>query len=138
MGDTFRWKGENVSTNEVAEILNGAKDVLEANVYGVQVPNADGRAGMAALTVEEGFDLEEFARYVEDSLPKYQRPLFARILSGGMRVTGTFKHQKVDYRREAFDPSATDDPLFLWRDGHYAPLDAELHALIEKGEIVPG
>jgi acyl-CoA synthetase (AMP-forming)/AMP-acid ligase II len=138
VGDTFRWKGENVSTNEVAEILNGATGVLEANVYGVTVPNADGRAGMAALLVDESFELEPFAAFVGEKLPVYQRPLFLRILGDAMRATGTFKHQKVDYRREGFDPTGTEDPLFLMRKGSYAPLDAELYALIEKGEVSPG
>jgi len=138
VGDTFRWKGENVSTNEVADVLDDADHVLEANVYGVRVPHADGRAGMAALGVDDGFDVDRFGEFVTDRLPGYQRPLFLRILEGQMQVTGTFKHQKVDYRREGFDPAAIADPLFVWKDGRYIPLDREIHAAIERGEFTPG
>jgi acyl-CoA synthetase (AMP-forming)/AMP-acid ligase II len=138
VGDTFRWKGENVSTNEVADVLDGAEGVLEANVYGVQVPHADGRAGMAAIAVDEGFDLDRFAHYVVDSLPRYQRPLFLRLLGGDMQVTGTFKHRKVDYRHEAFDPARVTDPLYLLKNDRYVPLDRELHAAIESGAVTPG
>ncbi len=139
IGDTFRWKGENVSTNEVAEILNGAGGILESNVYGVQVPHTDGRAGMAALTVGDDFDLGAFASYVCENLATYQRPLFVRVLdSSDMRITGTFKHQKVDYRKEGFDPSAIKDALYMLRDGAYVPIDADLYAQVESGEVAPG
>ena len=103
IGDTFRWKGENVSTNEVAEILNGAEGVLEANVYGVRVPHCEGRAGMVALRTSEGFDLERFATFAADKLPGYQRPHFVRLLRE-MRTTATFKHQKGDYREGRLRP----------------------------------
>ena len=81
VGDTFRWRSENVSTNEVGEILNGYKDVNMANVYGVKVPGCEGRAGMAAFSLEEfeGFNWLEFSEYVENNLPKYARPIFIRI-----------------------------------------------------------
>ena len=138
IGDTFRWKGENVSTNEVAEILNGAEGLLEANVYGVRVPGTEGRAGMAALKVTEDFDLEGFAAFVMEKLPGYQRPLFIRLLGEEMRATSTFKQQKVDYRKEGFDPSAIRDPLYLMSDGRYLPIDADLFTSIGRGEVVPG
>ncbi len=138
VGDTFRWKGENVSTNEVADILDGAQGVLEANVYGVQVPHADGRAGMAAVAVDDSFDLEEFAEFAKSSLPGYQRPLFLRLLTGEMQVTGTFKHQKVSYRKEGIDPSVIQDPLYMLHDGRYVPFEAELHAALERGDVAPG
>jgi acyl-CoA synthetase (AMP-forming)/AMP-acid ligase II len=138
LGDTFRWKGENVSTNEVGEILNGAAGVLESNVYGVRVAGADGRAGMAALAVDGGFDLDAFTRFVGKSLARYQRPLFLRLLQGGMRITGTFTHQKVDYREEAFDPGRVSDPLYVLVGGRYLPIDANVHRRLEAGELVPG
>ncbi len=138
IGDTFRWKGENVATNEVAEILNGARGLLEANVYGVRVPGTEGRAGMAALKVTVDFDLESFAAFVMERLPGYQRPLFIRLLEGDMRATGTFKHQKVDYRNEGFDPSLIRDPLYLLSGGCYLPIDADLFASIGRGDVVPG
>jgi acyl-CoA synthetase (AMP-forming)/AMP-acid ligase II len=134
VGDTYRWKGENVSTAEVSEILGGAPGVQEANVYGVRVPHSEGRAGMVAVAVDDSFDLDGFVAFAAEHLPSYQRPRFVRILRGGMRVTGTFKHQKVDYREEGFDPGRVSDPLY-WIDGDRAvPLDEAVHCRIESGE----
>lgn len=135
VGDTFRWKGENVSTNEVAEVCNGAKGILESNVYGVQVPGADGRAGMAALHVDEGFDLGNFAEHVKQNLPGYQRPRFVRLLGGDMQTTGTFKHQKVRYRNEGFDPRTTADRIFFFDGDVYQPVDESVYGAIERGEL---
>jgi acyl-CoA synthetase (AMP-forming)/AMP-acid ligase II len=132
VGDTFRWKGENVSTNEVAEILNGFSGVIESNVYGVEVPGAEGRAGMASLHVDENFSIEALADFVCERLPAYQRPYFVRI-QRDMRITGTFKHQKVDYRREGYDPSRVADPLYLLDGSSYLPLDEEVHEGLKSG-----
>jgi len=132
VGDTFRWKGENVSTNEVAEILNGAPGVLESNVYGVKVPGSDGRAGMASIHHDEQFSIEDFAQFVIRELPGYMRPHFVR-LQQGMRITVTFKHQKVDYRQEGYDPSKVSDPLYLLEQDHYIPLDADLYKSLQDG-----
>ncbi|MCH2185430.1 long-chain-acyl-CoA synthetase [Myxococcota bacterium] len=133
VGDTFRWKGENVSTNEVAEALNEAPGVLESNVYGVQVPGADGRAGMASLNCSDDFSLEAFADFVVERLPVYQRPYFLRVQQD-MRITGTFKHQKVDYRKEGFDPSVVKDPLYLLDGNHYEEIDSEVFEDLQKGQ----
>ena len=135
VGDTFRWKGENVSTNEVAETLNGARGVLEANVYGVMVPGADGRAGMASLNHDETFSLSDFTKFVIDNLPGYQRPYFLR-LQQEMRITGTFKHQKVDYRKEGYDPKIISDPLYILDQDQdqYRPVDEALFDSIKSGE----
>ena len=132
VGDTFRWKGENVSTNEVAEILNGAPGVLETNVYGVEVPGTEGRAGMASVNCGPEFSIDDFARFVVDQLPGYQRPYFVR-LQDQMRITVTFKHQKVDYRREGYDPSKVADPLYLLDGDRYVPIDSELFASLQDG-----
>ena len=134
VGDTFRWKGENVSTNEVAEILNGAPGVQESNVYGVQVPGAEGRAGMASLSCGDDFTVDAFAAYVAKELPVYQRPYFLRIQKG-MRITGTFKHQKVDYQREGYDPARVSDPLYLLDGDKYVPLDEETFDGIQSQRI---
>jgi acyl-CoA synthetase (AMP-forming)/AMP-acid ligase II len=136
VGDTFRWKGENVSTNEVAEVLNGAKGVLESNVYGVSVPGAEGRAGMASINSDGGLDLDEFARYVVSRLPAYQRPYFLR-LQQEMRITGTFKHQKTGYRDEGFDPGKVSDPLYFLDGERYVPIDQSLYQRIQAGEVGP-
>ena len=136
IGDTFRWKGENVSTNEVAEVLSGVRGVKEANVYGVEVPGADGRAGMAALVTDDDFDLEAFGRVVDAELAVYARPLFLRSLPE-MEITGTFKHRKVELVREGFDPTSIDDALWF-RDpekGVYVPLDTRAFDRIAQGTM---
>jgi len=134
VGDTFRWKGENVSTNEVAEVLNAAPGVLESNVYGVAVPGAEGRAGMASLNCREDFSIDDLAAFVVAKLPAYQRPYFVRLQTD-MRITGTFKHQKVDYRAEGFDPHRVTDPLYFFDGERYVPLDAAIFAAIHSGEM---
>jgi fatty-acyl-CoA synthase len=135
IGDTFRWKGENVSTQEVAEQLSGFPGLQLVNVYGVEVPGSDGRAGMAALVLEPGvaFDSTAFFRHTQ-ALPRYATPLFARLLRE-QELTGTFKIRKVDLQREGFDPTAIADPLYL-RDETaraYVPLTPELSLQIRSG-----
>jgi acyl-CoA synthetase (AMP-forming)/AMP-acid ligase II len=136
IGDTFRWKGENVSTNEVAEVLNGARGVLESNVYGVLVPRTEGRAGMAVISANDQFNIDDLAEYVCKKLPPYQRPYFVRVQSRGMQVTGTFKHQKVAYREEGYDPSRVGDPLFYLDGARYVPLDEPLYRRLIAGDLV--
>ena len=114
-------------------IVYQATGLLEANVYGVAVPGAEGRAGMASLHVGEDFSLEAFTEQVLRDLPVYQRPYFLR-LQQDMRITGTFKHQKVEYRREAFDPGKVSDPLYFLDGEKYVPLDAALYESIRSGE----
>ncbi len=135
VGDTFRWKGENVATGEVAAVLSRAPGVAEADVYGVEAPGAEGRAGMAALVTGPGFDLGALARVVDANLPPYARPLFLR-LRAAIETTGTFKYRKLDAVAEGFDPARVGDPLY-WREpgGGYAPLDAAAHARIAAGEV---
>jgi fatty-acyl-CoA synthase len=127
IGDTYRWKSENVSTQEVAEALGGFPGLEIANVYGVRVPGAEGRAGMAALVLRDrdGFDGAAFFAWVEARLPAYAAPLFVR-LAPEPDVTSTFKLRKVDLQREGYDPALVRDPLFV-RDPAartYLPLDA--------------
>ena len=137
VGDTFRWKSENVSTTEVGEIINGHPQVQICNVYGVEVANADGRAGMAALVLQPGaesLDLEDFSAYVDRELPTYARPVFLR-LQADLDVTGTFKMVKGNLKKEGYDPGAVDDPLYVMKPGSkvYEPLDAEFVARIRDG-----
>src|SRR5690606_20453001 len=111
----------------VAEVLNGAPGVLESNVYGVQAVGTDGRAGMASLNTDGQFDLGAFAAFVIEKLPGYQRPYFIRV-QDGMRITGTFKHQKVDYRKEGYDPAKVNGDALYYLDGErYVPIDQALH-----------
>jgi fatty-acyl-CoA synthase len=135
VGDTFRWKGENVSTNEVEERLSEISSVLEANVYGVRAPGTDGRAGMAALVVDDRFDLAAFQAAVQATLPAYAQPVFLR-LQQHMDTTGTFKRRKTDVAAEGFDPAAVHDPLFVkLPQSGYQPIDAALHRRIQSGEV---
>jgi fatty-acyl-CoA synthase len=136
VGETYRWKGENVSTAEVLTALTAARGVLEGVVYGVAVPGADGRAGMAALVVNAEFDLADFRRTVAQRLPTYARPLFVRLTSS-LEATGTFKPRKQDLVAAGFDPERISDPLFFddARSQCYVALDATLFKNIAAGTI---
>ena len=112
IGDTFRWKGENVSTGEVAERLQTTPGVKEANVYGVAVGDTEGRAGMAGLVVDADFDIKAFGDRVAQDLPAYAQPLFVRILPA-IEKTGTFKIRKVDLIADGFDPGKIKGPLYF-------------------------
>lgn len=138
IGDTFRWKGENVSTNEVSERLTGFPGLVESTVYGVAVPGQDGRAGMISLIVEKPaeFDLAGFREHVCAQLPDYARPLFVRFRTA-LDMTGTFKQRKVDLVGDGFDPARIADPLYFHdaAQKRFVPLDAELHRRIVSGEL---
>ena len=112
IGDTYRWKGENVSTNEVAERLLASPGVQEANVYGVGVEGVEGRAGMAGLVVGPEFDIKTFGESVAHDLPSYAQPLFVRILPA-IETTGTFKARKMDLIADGFDPGKIKGPLYF-------------------------
>ncbi|MGH6767696.1 MAG: long-chain-acyl-CoA synthetase [Xanthobacteraceae bacterium] len=136
IGDTFRWKGENVSTTEVEEAMSQFDGVREANVYGVEVPGRDGRAGMAVLVVADDFDLAGFHTHLVKRLPDYARPVFLRIRPT-MEVTATFKQKKVDLVNQGFDPEAISDPLYF-NDPTvkaFVPLDRPRHEEIRAGEV---
>lgn len=135
LGDTFRWKGENVSTQEVAEQLNAAPGVIETNVYGVEVPGQEGRAGMAAMVVDPTFTGEAFYAHVA-CLPSYAQPRFVRLVES-MGTTTTFKHQKGDLREQGWDPEVIADPMLI-RDPTartYRTLDAAVRAAVLAGEV---
>jgi fatty-acyl-CoA synthase len=136
IGDTFRWKGENVSTTEVEETIGQFSGVAETNVYGVSIPGRDGRAGMAALVVNGSFDLAAFRRHLADSLPVYARPLFLRIRSE-MDVTSTFKQKKIDFVAQGFDPDATADPIYFDDPAAkaFVRMDRKLHDHIRDGGV---
>jgi len=134
VGDTFRWKGENVSSVEVAEAVVAAPGVIEAVVYGVAVPGMDGRAGMAAIVADDGFNLRRFGAHLAERLPDYARPVFLR-LRDAIDVTGTFKPQKQALAREGCDPALIADPLYVndRENSAYVALDAALYRRICAG-----
>jgi len=120
LGDTYRWKGENVSTTEVENILLQYPHISEAVAYGVEICNTNGRAGMAAITPAESLatlDFSELLAFVRQQMPAYAVPLFLRV-KVKMETTGTFKYQKTRLKDEAFDPGRTgDDPIYAWLPG---------------------
>ncbi len=136
VGDTFRWKGENVSTTEVAEALHACPGVHQAVVYGVAVPGTDGRAGMATIIAGSGFDLAALHLHLLDRLPVYARPVFVRI-GRALETTGTFKSVKGALVRDGFDPSRTDDAIYFddRSAGTFVRLDADLFAAICRGRV---
>ena len=136
VGETYRWKGENVSTAEVLTALTAVRGVLDGVVYGVTVPGADGRAGTAALIVDAQFDLAAFRADVARRLPVYARPVFLRLLQT-IESTGTFKPRKQDLVQSGFDPARIEDPLYFDdpRTQAYVPVDAALFAAISAGTV---
>src|SRR5690606_5380873 len=111
IGDTFRSKGENVSTAEVADVLSAAKGVREVTVVGVKLPAVDGQLGLAAVVADD-FDPKSFAS-VASELPSYAQPRFVRLLES-LELTGTFKVQKGNLRKDGADPARVQDRLFVW------------------------
>jgi fatty-acyl-CoA synthase len=136
VGDTFRWKGENVATGEVNDAIRECECVLDATTYGVEVAGADGRAGMVAIVTGDGFDFRDFAAHLAGRLPAYAHPLFVRV-SASLDATETFKQKKHLLMREGFDPAVVADPLYFkdLESGEYRPLDTEIFARIADGKI---
>lgn len=136
VGDTFRWKGENVATSEVNEAMLDCPGVIDAATYGVTVPGADGRAGMAAIVVDGRFDLSEFFDHISRRLPAYACPVAIRVCAA-LDTTETFKQKKQELVREGFDPAIVKDPLFFRdeKSGSYRPIDAASYARIVDGTI---
>ncbi len=139
LGDTFRWKGENVSTTQVEAVANSHPQVEDAVVYGVAIPGTDGKAGMASITPNvalNDLDIENLGNLLQDKLAKYALPVFIR-LRPTQDVTGTFKHQKAQLKKEGFNIDIVDEPIFVMRpgSGRYELLKDELYTEIEAGKI---
>ena len=128
IGDTYRWKGENVSTTEVAMILHSIPGIVDAAAYGVSVPNTEGRAGMAAIVIDKFFSLSAFQVMISQRLPAYARPMFLRVVQRIDR-TATFKSQLSDLKKQSYDPKVISDPLYvsLNADEPYVPLGGHLY-----------
>ncbi|XP_023189125.1 long-chain fatty acid transport protein 1-like isoform X2 [Xiphophorus maculatus] len=136
-GDTFRWKGENVSTTEVEGVLSGLLGHTDVAVYGVSVPGVEGKAGMAAIAhTGAGLDLDEFLSVVQKHLPSYARPVFLRLMPS-VDTTGTFKIQKTRLQKESFKPQRTGEEIYFLnsRAGRYEAVDDELCKAIVEGKV---
>jgi len=137
-GDTFRWKGENVSTTEVEMLIEEVDTVTEAVVYGVEIPNTNGRAGMASIRLTrplEEFDFALFLQQMRTNMSDFSIPVFLSI-NEGVELTGTFKHLKGPLKEKGFDVLKNTDPLYVWlpKTEEYVPLTQQLQQDIEKGE----
>jgi citronellyl-CoA synthetase len=138
LGDTFRWKGENVSTTEVEAVVNSFDQVSQSSVYGVTIPGTDGRAGMASLIVKEGvadFDFDGLLHVLRRGLPSYAIPLFLRLRTE-FETTETFKIKKSRCKKEGCDPAKVEDPLYalLPGDSSYVPITQALYEEIVAGK----
>jgi fatty-acyl-CoA synthase len=135
LGDTFRWKGENVATTEVEAALSADPSIDECTVYGVEIEGAGGRAGMAAVVLKDGaeFDGKSLARSLYERLPTYAVPLFVRVVDS-LERTSTFKSRKVQLRKQGYGPGI-EEPLYALtgRDGGYVPFYDEYPDDVRKG-----
>jgi fatty-acyl-CoA synthase len=136
IGDTFRWKGENVATSEVAEVICAFSSVKHANVYGVTVPATEGRVGMAALVADPAIDISRLREHLMRRLPAYARPRFLRIREE-IDLTGTFKYSKTDLVCQGYDPDSTSDVIYLDHPESeaFVPMDKALYERIQSGQI---
>ena len=136
IGDTFRWKSENVATSEVSEAISTYPGIKEANVYGVLVPGEDGRAGMASVVIDDTFLLDNLYEYLSLHLPKYSIPVFIRI-ADEIEITGTFKYKKTDLAKVGFDPSLVKDKLYVASSekNTFVDLNDDLFQKISNREI---
>jgi citronellyl-CoA synthetase len=136
-GDTFRWKGENVSTTEVEMMLEEIEDVQEAIVYGVEIPNTNGRAGMASIkpAYRDGdIDFSLLLAELKKSLPNYAIPVFLRVNSD-VQLTGTFKHIKGPLKESGYDLAKNKQSIYVWLPDTnlYQPLTEEIQQKIDSG-----
>lgn len=140
MGDTFRWKGENVSTTEVENIIDESGLAEEAIVYGVEIPGTNGKAGMVTLVPQasgvEHFDIDRLFRYLQENLPPYAIPVFVRVTSA-IEKTGTFKYKKVDLKKAGYSVDRPGERVYAWlpKEQGYTLVDDALVKRINGGEI---
>ncbi|XP_061577233.1 long-chain fatty acid transport protein 1-like isoform X2 [Cololabis saira] len=135
-GDTFRWRGENVSTTEVEGVLSGLLGHTDVAVYGVSVPGVEGKAGMAAIADEGHVDLPAFFTSTQKALPSYARPVFLRLMPA-VDTTGTFKIQKIRLQSEGYKPQDTSEKIYFLnsRAGCYEVVTDDLYEAIKEGKV---
>jgi len=136
IGDTLRWKGENVATSEVSDAVRAFPGILEASAYGVAISGSDGRACMVALVIDKELDLAALRTHLMQRLPAFARPLFLRI-RGDLETTATFKYAKTDLMREGYDPANTSDVIYFNdpERNAFVRMDQELFERIQTGNI---
>ncbi len=138
-GDTYRWKGENISTLEIESILNSYPSIYMSAVYGVPIPNTEGKAGMAAIKLNPSlkFEIDDFSRFIVDVFPVYSIPVFIRICEDELEITGPFKIKKTNLQREGYDIELITDTTYLWnqQDKKYIFLDNDLYQKLINGEL---
>ena len=138
-GDTYRWKGENVSTLEVESILNSYPSIYMSAVYGVSIPNTEGKAGMAAIKLNPSlkFEIEAFSQFIVDVFPAYSIPFFIRICEDELEITGPYKIKKTNLRLEGYDLESINDTIYLWnqKNKRYFLLDNNLYQKIINGQL---
>ena len=137
-GDTFRWKGENVSTSEVESIILSFPGIQSSVVYGVKIPHSEGKGGMTAITLQnsESFDIKKFSKFLSSSLPRFAIPVFVRIRRD-LETTGTFKLKRGNLRGEGYDPSKISDLLYIWdsKPNYLKKLTVEIYRSISDGNL---
>ncbi|KAL0894631.1 hypothetical protein ABMA27_013188 [Loxostege sticticalis] len=136
-GDTFRWRGENVSTTEVEAAISRVAGQRDAVVFGVEIPNTEGRAGMCGIVdLDDSLDLDKLLKDMSKDLPKYARPIYIRKMAS-IDMTGTFKIRKVDLQKEGYDPNKISDKLYYLdlKLDKYLPLGTEEYEKIISGQI---
>ena len=136
-GDTFRWHGENVSSAEVESIISKALGLCDVVVYGVKIPDLEGKAGMAAIVDQDGLlDVGSLAEKLKPLLPSYAIPVFVRVVTS-VSFTGTFKFQKYELKKEGFDINVVKDKLYYYdsKSNTYVSLDENLHGKIIGGKV---
>jgi len=136
VGDTFRWKGENVATSEVNEAILQFPGVVDAATYGVTIPGADGRAGMVAIVADDRFDLGDLPEHLARRLPSYACPVLVRLCAT-LDSTETFKQKKHELVRDGFDPPRITGAMFF-RDassGAYRPVDSDAYIGLANGSL---
>uniref|UniRef100_A0A1B0DIC3 long-chain-fatty-acid--CoA ligase n=1 Tax=Phlebotomus papatasi TaxID=29031 RepID=A0A1B0DIC3_PHLPP len=133
-GDTFRWRGENVSTSEVEAVISNIVGLHDCVVYGVEIPHVEGRAGMAAIVdPQREISLENLSNGVRGCLPAYARPVFVRLMNE-LSMTGTFKMKKLGLQTDGFDLEKVQDPIyFLHPDGVYRLFTKDDYDKIQSG-----
>ena len=134
VGDTFRWKGENVSTSEVSDAMIRADGIATANVYGVEIPGTEGKAGMAAVSLSGDVDFESLHYELSSSLPAYAIPIFIRI-QREPDTTGTMKYRKVELMKEGYNPDMVDDPIWMYHPDRrqYVPFTQDRYESLISG-----